>query len=74
MTAPSPAWDSAFLSDRGAVRKVNEDSYLEAPGLGLWEIADGMVGHEAGQMASAALVCAFTIIWTRAHSCWACAF
>lgn len=49
-------WRSVFVSHRGALRNTNEDSFLEAPDLGLWAIADGMGGHEAGQMASAMIV------------------
>ncbi len=45
-----------FLSHPGAVRTANEDSFLEAPDLGLWVIADGMGGHEAGRMASATVI------------------
>ena len=55
MTLPA-GWRSAFVSHRGSVRTTNEDSFLEAPDLGLWAIADGMGGHEAGQMASATVV------------------
>ena len=44
---------SASLSDVGTVRSVNEDSYLELPVSegGLWVVADGMGGHEAGDVA-----------------------
>ncbi len=34
------------------VRELNEDSHLALPKLGLWVIADGMGGHEAGEVAS----------------------
>src|SRR5437016_1395048 len=36
----------------GNVRKSNEDSVLSDPGLGLFIVADGMGGHNAGEVAS----------------------
>jgi len=41
------------LSDPGLKRNNNEDCYLSAPSLGLWAVADGMGGHDAGEVASA---------------------
>lgn len=40
----------------GLRRKVNEDSLLESTERGLWAVADGMGGHEAGEVASAMVV------------------
>jgi serine/threonine protein phosphatase PrpC len=49
---------SNAASDRGAVRTLNEDSVrAEAP---VWIVADGMGGHERGDLASRAAVDAFT--------------
>lgn len=38
------------------VRKINEDACLEMPERGLWAVADGMGGHDAGDVASGLLV------------------
>lgn len=37
----------------GLKRSNNEDCYLSLPEHGLWMVADGMGGHEAGEVASA---------------------
>ena len=43
---------TAALSDVGLRRRANEDCYALAPELGLYLVADGMGGHNAGRVAS----------------------
>jgi type VI secretion system protein ImpM len=55
-------WRSNACSNTGKVRKINEDSYLERPEIGLWAVADGMGGHKGGQAASKAVVDALNAV------------
>ena len=48
--------ESEGATDPGKVRSLNEDSYLIRPEVGLWAVADGMGGHDAGDFASQTLV------------------
>lgn len=49
-------WVSASLSNVGLVRSHNEDACIELPEQQVWLVADGMGGHEAGDLASEVVV------------------
>jgi len=55
-------WRSSARSAVGNVRKINEDAHIERPEIGLWAVADGMGGHEAGDVASKTVVTALSAI------------
>ncbi len=46
----------------GTTRRNNEDCYLNRPDLGLWVVADGAGGHQAGEVASQTVVAALATI------------
>ena len=44
---------SFSVTHAGARRSHNEDNFVDRPDIGLWAVADGAGGHEAGEVASA---------------------
>lgn len=57
---------AAGLSDVGRERDHNEDSYAVEDALGLFIVADGMGGHQAGEVASA-LAIATVVEFVQKH-------
>lgn len=55
------SFSAAAATHVGHVRDLNEDSYLVRDGLYL--VADGMGGHDGGELASAAVVDTFQQVW-----------
>ncbi|MCP5208589.1 MAG: serine/threonine-protein phosphatase [Hahellaceae bacterium] len=67
MVDASFQWKSKAVSHVGKVRQHNEDSVLDKPAQGLWVVADGMGGHEAGDIASQMIVNTLDQLSPRAY-------
>lgn len=61
-------FDTAALSDVGRVRKENEDSFIVHADAGLWCVADGMGGYEAGKFASSSVADALATVGQAASA------
>lgn len=55
-------WQYAGLTDTGKRRQHNEDALVAVPERLLWAVADGMGGHEAGDVASKMVVDALAAV------------
>ena len=53
----------------GVRREMNEDSYCARPDLGLFAVADGVGGHDAGEVASSAAIDAVRRAIEDTHGC-----
>jgi serine/threonine protein phosphatase PrpC len=51
-TARFGSFRSCAATHAGTANRPNEDAYVNRPDLGLWAVADGAGGHEAGEVAS----------------------
>ncbi len=56
MSRPPLRIRSAALTDPGRVRQGNEDAFIADDALGLYAVADGVGGLEAGEVASRAVI------------------
>lgn len=70
MSRTGVRWLSTGRTDRGARRKINEDAILLKPDRGIWMVADGMGGHEAGDVASRMVAGAVDAALTEGTLAW----
>jgi protein phosphatase len=67
MADPQPVLLASGHTDAGPVRRTNEDSLVIEPDLRLFAVADGMGGHNAGEIASQLAVESLAGFIRRSH-------
>ena len=60
-------WSTSADTNVGMVRDINEDSIIADPDSGIWAVADGMGGYEAGEIASNMLVSSLNEVQEHKH-------
>ena len=50
------SWNSFGVTHVGKKRRTNQDDFLNLPNNQLWVVADGMGGHQSGELASKSIV------------------
>ncbi len=63
-------YETAASTHPGMVRHENEDAYLDDCASGVWAVADGMGGHQAGRLASSTVIEALRRIGPQTSAAW----